>query len=79
MDGCNLNDPVLASRVALVCCALHNICERHQCPFEDSWLPDPSAYTRGTTSQASTRVIGSASSVRDALAKYIHRTRPAPN
>ena len=79
MDKCNLNDPVFSRQVALVCCALHNICERHQCPFEDSWLPDPSTYQSTTTSHAqSTAVIGSASSVRDALAKYIHRTRPAP-
>ena len=33
MDGCNLNDTIFTSRVALVCCALHNVCERHQCPF----------------------------------------------
>lgn len=39
IDKCNLNDPVFARRVALVCCALHNVCERHQCPFEDNWLP----------------------------------------
>ena len=67
-----------ASQVALVCCALHNTCKRHQCPFEDSWLPDPSAYTSGTMSQPSTSVVGSASSVQNALAKYIHRTCPAP-
>lgn len=79
IDGCYLNDLILASRVALVCCALHNVCERHQCPFEDSWLPDPSAYTSGTTAQQSTVVIGSASSLRDILARYIHHTRPAPN
>ena len=43
VDKCTLNDPVFARRVAIVCCALHNICERHQCPFEESWLPEPSA------------------------------------
>ena len=76
MDKCNLNDPVFARRVALVCCALHNVCERHQCPFEDSWLPDPTAYSI-TTVIPSTTVLGSAAFVRDALAKYIHRTRTA--
>ena len=28
VDKCNLNDPVFARRVAIVCCALHNVCER---------------------------------------------------
>ena len=65
MDGCNLKDPIVASRVALVRCALHNVYERHQCPFEDSWLPDPSVYTGGTTVQPSITVIGSVSSLRD--------------
>lgn len=45
VEKCNLNDPVFARQVAMVCCALHNVCERHQCPFENAWLPDPSAYS----------------------------------
>ena len=45
MDGhCNANDPVFVRQVAIVCCGLHNVCERHPCPFEPGWLPDPSAY-----------------------------------
>ena len=61
------------------CCALHNICERHQCTFEDGWLPDVGAYISPTppSLQAST-IVGSPASVRAAIAKYIHHTRPAP-
>ncbi len=46
MDGhCKINDPVFVRQVAMVCCCgLHNICERHQCPFEPGRLPDQSAY-----------------------------------
>ena len=78
MDGCNLNDPTFASRVALVCCALHNVCERQQCRFESSWLPDKSEYSDGSTaSQQSSNVHGSAL-IRDALAKYVHHTHLAP-
>ena len=48
--------------------------------FEDSWLPDPSAYVADSTLQhASTNTHGSASAVRESLAKYIHCARPAPN
>ena len=78
MDGCNLNDPTFASRVALVCCALHNICERHQCPFESTWLPDDSAYTDGPTSHPSSASVHGSALIRDALSKYVHRTHPAP-
>jgi len=53
VDKCTLNDPVFARRVALVCCALHNVCERHQCPFEDSWLLDPTSHSTTTAAQAS--------------------------
>ena len=35
MDGkCSPKDPVFVRKVAVVCCALHNICKRHQCLFE---------------------------------------------
>ena len=62
-----------------MCCALHNVCERHQCPFESSWLPDENSYTIGaTTSQQSSGVHSPISAlIRDALAKHVHRTHPA--
>ena len=52
---------VFVRRVALFCCTLHNVCERHQCPFEPSWLPGESMYvnTRPMYLQASV-VIGPA-------------------
>ena len=80
MDGqCRANDPVFVRQVAMVCCALHNVCERHQCPFEPGWLPDESAYINTTTANLQANVvIGSGSNIRDGIAKYIHRHRPAP-
>ena len=80
MDGkCTIKDPVFVRQVAVVCCALHNACERHQCPFEPGWLPDESVYIDTTPPNLQvTAVIGSAASVRGALARHIHRTRPAP-
>ena len=80
MDGqCRVNDPVFVRKVAMACCALHNVCERHQCPFEPGWLPDESTYvnTRPINLQASV-VIGPAAGIRDAIAAYIHHHRPAP-
>ena len=77
MDSqCSVNDPVFVRKVAMVCCVLHNVCERHQCPFEPGWLPDESLYvnTTPTNLQASV-VIGPAAGIRDA---YTHRHRPAP-
>ena len=75
MDGqCRVNDPVFVRKVAMVCCALHNVCERHQCPSEPGWLPDESSYvnTTPTNLQASV-VIGPAAGIQDAIATYIHR------
>ena len=74
MDGpCKMNNPVLVRKVAMVCCALHNICERHQSPFEPGWLPEEIAYVRTTPAKKVSIVIGLGSSVREALARHIHR------
>ena len=56
MDGrCMLN-------VAMVCCGLHNVCERHNCAFEPDRLPEESAYVETTpTNLQVTAVVGSAS------------------
>ena len=81
MDGhCKISDPVFVRRVAMVCCGLHNVCERHQCPFEPGWLPDQSAYVDTTPASLQANVVtGSASSIRDAIARHVHRHRPAPH
>ena len=80
MDGrCTLNNPVYARHVAMVCCGLHNVCERHNCAFEPGWLPEESAYVETTpTNLQVTAVVGSASSVREAIARHIHRHRLVP-
>ena len=78
-SNCKLNDPVFVRQVAMVCCALHNVCERHQCPFEPGWLPDENAYTASIPTHLQANVvIGPAAGIRDALATYIHRHCPAP-
>ena len=80
MNGtCRINDPLFARRIAMVCSALHNVCERNNCPFEIGWLPEESAYVQITPDNAQSASSSVASSVRDAVAKYIHRHRPAPN
>ena len=78
MDGkCSLKDPVFVRHVAVVCCALHNICERHQCLVEPGWLPYESAYINTTPpSLQVTAMIGPAANVQEALARYIHHTKP---
>ena len=73
MDGnCKINDPVFVRQVAKVCCALHNVCKRYQCPFEPGWVPDLSAYAHTTpaTLQANV-VIESASSICDATSSTL--------
>ena len=80
MDGkCKLNDPVFVRQVAMVCCALYNVCERYQCPFEPGCLPDENAYTTSIPTHLQANVvIGPAAGIRDVLATYIHHHRPAP-
>ena len=79
MDGqCMPNDPVFARHVAMVRCGIHNVCERHNCAFEPSWLSEESSYVETTPINLQvTAVVGSASSVREAIARRIHRHRQA--
>ena len=42
----NQRDPKFAGHVALVCCALHNVCERWGCPYEETWTINHNLYNR---------------------------------
>ena len=42
----NLRDPKFAADVAVVPCALHNVCERWGCPYEQTWTIDHELYNR---------------------------------
>jgi hypothetical protein len=67
-----MNDPEFHTDCTLVCCALHNCCERHSDHFEDDWFPAPEAEEAGPHLggvQAETR----AAIVRAALAKHVKK------
>lgn len=36
-----MNDPEFHTDIIMVCCALHNICERNNDDFEEDWFADP--------------------------------------
>jgi len=36
-----MQNPDFHTNIILVCCALHNMCQRHYVPFEDKWFPEP--------------------------------------
>ena len=42
----NISDPSFAADIAMVCCTLHNDCERWTCAFDQSWLIEPEMYKR---------------------------------
>ena len=37
-----LNDPKWVSDITMVCCALHNMCERQKSFYDDIWFPTDS-------------------------------------
>jgi hypothetical protein len=39
LKASSLNDPDFMGDVSLVCCALHNMCQRNNDPWEDDWFP----------------------------------------
>lgn len=40
-----IRDPQFVTSVAMVCAALHNVCERANFPFDDTWCVDKGNYT----------------------------------
>ena len=36
-----ISDPTFAADIAMVCCAIHNVCERWFCSFDNTWLIEP--------------------------------------
>ncbi|XP_065196177.1 uncharacterized protein LOC135827649 [Sycon ciliatum] len=75
----NLSDTDFASDVALVCCALHNICERWNCPLENSWLVDDSVYNMyrpGPDDQPRADFDQAGYLVREKMARVIHQHHP---
>ena len=40
----NIRDPYFAADVALVCCAMHNVCIRAANPAKTTYLPNPAMY-----------------------------------
>ena len=69
-----VRDPDFATDLALVCCALHNVCERVLCPFEDSWIPkDPIPIACGNAAIVPIIVpLVPALMMRNALAGRVH-------
>ena len=41
-----IRDPVFMRDVALVCAALHNVCQRANCEYNESWNVNPANYVR---------------------------------
>ncbi|XP_065197210.1 uncharacterized protein LOC135828714 [Sycon ciliatum] len=75
----NLNDPEFASRVAIVCCAIHNVCERWRCPVEATWLIDDATYDKyhpGPNDQPNAEFDQAGLSIRNKLAQYTHQQHP---
>ena len=75
----NLSDPHFASEVALVCCALHNICERWNCPMEDTWLVNSATYNSfhpGPNDADNEDYDEAGWAIRNKLARHVHRSHP---
>ena len=66
-----LRESAFATGIALVCCALHNVCERSLCPFEDSWFPVEPMLLHGDNAEPGNGVGATrALLIRNALAEY---------
>ncbi|XP_065190870.1 putative nuclease HARBI1 [Sycon ciliatum] len=70
-----IRDPSLATEVALVAAALHNVCERCSCPFEDSWIPQSALQDRVVppVDNNQDRFAQPADDVRRILSEYVHQ------
>ncbi|XP_065191888.1 uncharacterized protein LOC135822976 [Sycon ciliatum] len=75
----SIRDPRFAADVAVVACALHNVCERWSCPYEQQWTVDPAQYAMhhpGPDDHANVQREEGGDAVRNALASYAHENFP---
>lgn len=72
----SLNNPRFVAQVAIVCCALHNVCEMWRCPVHRRWTIKSALYHPGPNDQHNNQAMENGADVRNKLARHIHRVRP---
>ena len=72
-----LNDPDFAADIALLCCAMNNVCERANCPFSNTWLANEDE-VHVATGGGGDVPNQPAALVRLALAQHVHANVPLP-
>ena len=68
-----IRDPVFARRIALAAAVLHNVCERCQCPFEETWIPEECCVPGDPQVPADN---DSTADIRSLLARYVETRIP---
>jgi hypothetical protein len=66
-----MNDPAFHADCTLVCCALHNCCERHDDPFEAAWMPEDEEGEDEEEGPVCYNTETRAINIRDALARHV--------
>lgn len=77
----NIYNPDFATRLAIVCCALHNVCERWSCEYDDSWEVNKELYQiyhPAPDAENNDEAEGPGLVLRDHLAAYLQELMPAP-
>ena len=69
----SLKVPKFAANVALVCCGLHNICERWSCPANSTWTINAAEYHPGPNDPYNNHTGDAGVQVRNKLASHVHR------
>ena len=75
----NISVPTSASKIATVCCALHNICERWSCAFDQSWLIEPHLFEQchpAANAHNNTQEDEAGIAVRNTLSTHLHNVLP---
>ena len=73
-----INDPGFAQEIAVLCCALNNICQRAQCEFQDSWLAPEQDEQDEVFDEDEAPHVDGAALMRLSLAEYVHAHTPHP-
>lgn len=66
-----VSEPAMARQTALVPASLHNVCERCQSPFEDSWIPAEVQTVANPPNNGN--VLHEHSNIRQAWAQSVHQ------
>ena len=72
----SFRDPHYLAKTTAVCCALHNVCDRWQCPKSQRWTINKTLYHPHRNDRINNQMVDNAAEIQRVLAERVHQLNP---